>query len=1058
MLPLPLLAAVMAQPPPGRPPLPPPEDLPSVTVRWLDPSQQGRFAVEGARYACVVETLPARIAGLMVDGKGLLGPDGMTFGLEDAQGTAYQPAPVDVTPVWDVWRGRRWQPAADARARMNVWNAGPYYWDAHLLDIPLMTAADVGALRVPTAGPPLVDWDFSQGLAGWQALHNCTADPVAGTGLRLTLTGDDPYLQSPPINVPGPVVVALRLRQTSGGGAAFYWTDTGNPDYGGDRLRTFAVRADGEWHEYAVRLEPTGSLTRLRFDPPGSAGVVDLAWVRVLSAPDEQTRPPAPVRGEVVFHAHADRLHVEFRTDPVEGRPRPRTAVWKLDAPGARVLRAGPRPIVVIGQAAILGDEGSDFDPAAGLWRAPLQGDRPGALWVIRPLEQGADPAAAFAPELDPLPSSAVSLTDGHWHGYDPASGLYVVENLGRPAALSFEDAYKDPPRRLTTGFAFRNTDRPHTILVKGLSHVGCLEAAVLTDAYGFLLPVPVQVAKNFAGELEEPDDAGFGNAFFPLRLDAGEQHELQIHYLVQNWGIHPLKQVSSIRFFHIYWHLSTGASETTCFSHDWMRTADVIFRIPDFRPLSGPFWTGQPQHDCQQWPGFLQYNGTEGRLMYDRTTFRSISPCLARFTMSYHTADDTAAARVDVMEIPQRDEMRTFLRLRYDWTKPCEVRGDARLSFRWLNMWEKHRPAEILWTGPDGGTLSRPVEGTQPLLLGEPLGIEAPFVAAHGQGDNYHSVVLVTGFQARLGGRDLNQVAASAAFGDRDGSYWLTVPWETLTLQPGDFLEAEVMLLPHGEPTIPTLKPERERQWYGLQGPRITACSIGTKRQDFPAVIAAQDEVAAFSLEGGQDNLPVIVEGFREPGVPILWREGLWQDYQVHGGEGYQVEPDGRGGYRFTFVVPHRFGQKQELLVTRAGCTTGISRVFDRNGRVALQVPREGRFTLKAPAPFGPGRNVLQPDSGVVTFEGTATEVRELPLSVADAQGAVTLDVEAFDPAAVRLRTSGGPLTLRIGGLGTGATYRVVVAGREETRRADGGGLEIKVPAPGGPVNLTRL
>ena len=50
---------------------------------------------------------------------------------------------------------------------------------------------------------------------------------------------------------------------------------------------------------------------------------------------------------------------------------------------------------------------------------------------------------------------------------------------------------------------------------------------------------------------------------------------------------------------------------------------------------------------------------------MYRRTDFHSIAPNLARFTMHFRTSDDAANMRVEVIEIPQTDEARTFLRLR---------------------------------------------------------------------------------------------------------------------------------------------------------------------------------------------------------------------------------------------------------------------------------------------------------------------------------------------------------------------------------------------------------
>ena len=342
----------------------------------------------------------------------------------------------------------------------------------------------------------------------------------------------------------------------------------------------------------------------------------------------------------------------------------------------------------------------------------------------------------------------------------------------------------------------------------------------MLTDVYGFPLPVPTQVSKNFDGELEEPDDSAYGDTYFPVVLDPGESRALQLVQVNQNWGTHALKQVSSLRFFNIYWHLSTGSSETTCFTQNWMRIGESqILHIPDFRPLSGPLWSGQPQHDCLQWPGFLQYNDGTGRLIYERTVFESVSPNLTRFSLLYHTSDNAATAKLSVMEIPQRDEMRTFIHLRYDWQKAVTISGDARTQFRWLNVFEKRTPGTLFRTDGSGTTQTKTITASEtPPVLGELLSPDSPFAATQAtpftgprQGDSaqpdYHSMVLVRSFRARLGGQDRTQTALSARFTAKNGSYWFTVPDPTLTLQPGDFVDAEIMLMPHSGPTVPGTK-----------------------------------------------------------------------------------------------------------------------------------------------------------------------------------------------------------------------------------------------------------
>lgn len=1037
-----------------------PESMPTVTVRWEDPGQKEVFVVEGEAYQVRVATHPARLLSMRVGGRDLTGPEGVTPAFADAHGRLYRPAPRDVTPDWQVWIGQGYKPAPSSRARMNVWNATPYYWDAHLLDIPLITDDTVQALRAQGEGADLAAWDFRNDARGWQALNHCTLTPAAD-GLRVTLTGDDPFMGSAELTgLPvGPVLVLLRTRG-QGGSAALYWCEEGDAGYAANSVRTFALPGGGDWRETRVRLPLKGRLKTLRFDPPGSSGSLDVAAIRVL-----QDTPPdpahVPARGEIVFHARQEALHLEFRVSPAAGQPEPAMAVWTADGPAAVDVGQDGRAGLALGGetclAGLLAPPAGDFEDGGHTWRAPLAGSPPRTYWVLRPaspaqrVRPGISLAGLFREHLAPLAPEAVTVRDGWWLGYDPVSGLYRMQAVANTPAFSFESAYRVPSRRLVSGVAVTNDEQARRLVVKCATGVGNLPGAVLTDTAGFPLPVPVMVAKNFGGEREEPDDSGYGDAYFPLRLEPGERRAFHVMHVLQTWGNHMVKQVSSIRFFMIYWHLSVGLSESTCFSMDALGR-EFSYRIPDFRPLSGEFWPGQPQHGVGQFPGFLQYQpGNRTRLIYERTVFESTSPCLARFTMHYHTSDDAATAQISVLEAPQRDEMRTFLRFRYDWQKTVEIEGDARANFRWLNLHDRFHSERLLWLAAERGLQSRQLQGAaEPVALtGELLATDSPFVAtdADCKGEQYNCVTLVRSFRARLGGQDRPQPAMSADFSGRRG-FWLTVPDEKLTLQPGDFIDAEVMLMPHGEPTLPELKPVRERERFGSGRVKVEV-STGIRLADFPVRVAAAGEVARFSVEGGFDLLPLIVEGFSHWGVPLLWQGNLWQDQQQHGGDGYQVEPDANGGYRFVFVYPIRTGQKLSFMVTRADCTTGISRLADANGDLVLESLAEGEFRLQAPVLFAPGTNRIDAAVGLVQFSGHGRTVRAVPVSVTELpEGRGTVEIVSWSPGEVQVRTDGQTARFSVSRLPPGARCEVLLDDRAVETTADGGGtLAVAVP-----------
>ena len=629
--------------------------------------------------------------------------------------------------------------------------------------------------------------------------------------------------------------------------------------------------------------------------------------------------------------------------------------------------------------------------------------------------------------------------------------------------AFGFEQAFLNPNREAAVTVTLRDGEKtPRGMVVKCATGIGNLEAAVLTDPFGFPLPVPVQVSKNFSGEMEEPDDTAFGDSYFPLTLTPGERRTFRVVHLTQNWGDHPLKQVSSIRFNNIYWHLSTGASESTCLTQNWLEIGrSGIMAIPDFRPRSGPMYVDQPQHDCEQWPGFLQYNNGASRLIYERTSFQSVSPNLARVTMQYHTSDNAATAKISIMEFPQRDEMRTFVHLRYDWQQPATIAGDARLNFRWLNLFEKSRPETLFWTDVNGATKSLPTTASdKPLLVGEPLSLQSPFVAIQGSltpvtpnaaaeiGKNFHCIVLVRKFHARLGGIEYKQPTFSAQFGAQDGAFWLTAPIDSLVLKPGDYVDADVMLMPFAGPTQPNFVAERERlQRFGTKIPVLTEVTVGTKVHDFPATVQAADEVAACTMSGGYDEMPLIVEGFKKPGVPLLWRDGVYQNQQVIGGDGYQVEPDGAGGFRFTLVYPIREGQRIPLMVTRADCTSGISRVHEVNGFLTIDAPASGAFTLKTPVLFAAGRNSATFGSPTYSFRGTASSIHQAPIRLTLASGDAAV---VINDAGNGVTTTGAASTVTFTNLTPGAVYTVTVNGAiAQMTTANDGTLSVNANSP---------
>jgi archaellin len=152
--------------------------------------------------------------------------------------------------------------------------------------------------------------------------------------------------------------------------------------------------------------------------------------------------------------------------------------------------------------------------------------------------------------------------------------------------------------------------------------------------------------------------------------------------------------------------------------------------------------------------------------------------------------------------------------------------------------------------------------------------------------------------------------------------------------------------------------------------------------------------------------------------------------------------------------VYPIRKGQTQQFLVTRAGCTTGISRLRDVNGLPVIESPSVGTFTLKAPVIFGPGRNTVTAGSQVIDFTGTAKSVRALPVSVSVSAGKATVEIDA---SGLAVKTTGSAAVLTFSYLAPGAAYDVTINGVAVRRTATNGVIQVQTTGQECTVRLAR-
>ena len=154
----------------------------------------------------------------------------------------------------------------------------------------------------PLLDPAIQQWTFDRGTEGWVAEHHCTVSADAGM-LKIRVTGDDPYLHRR-VNAPGGhVVLEIRARSSTTGNGSVYWTTADSPRRGEDKVKSFGLRHDGQWHDYSVPFLAPGTLLDLRIDPGQTPGNFEIDRIRLV------TRKQHPLRVERVQIADG---HVRF--------------------------------------------------------------------------------------------------------------------------------------------------------------------------------------------------------------------------------------------------------------------------------------------------------------------------------------------------------------------------------------------------------------------------------------------------------------------------------------------------------------------------------------------------------------------------------------------------------------------------------------------------------------------------------------------------------------------------------------------------------------------------
>lgn len=690
------------------------------------------------------------------------------------------------------------------------------------------------------------------------------------------------------------------------------------------------------------------------------------------------------VRGEVVFHAYPERLYMEVELHgTADVAIASAEAEWTLNGEsydryltneGASDVssqtayqKARPEPHAVLGVAGRQGIFGLILPDSAGTSELALVEDA-GRLHLTQKLSlkkraektrEGnarwstgdsqslharlfVDDAGGFSNlrsarvlEANPLDGEAFDVKgDASFKGYNSRRGHYTVATRSGQSVSYF---YEHPQYMAVAPLSITNDGRARKIYVKheDALHAGRIEAGIVTDTAGFALPVLVQGSKNFSGEDEEPfynpGDPAYNESYFPLILSPQEELELRSYHAFQNWGNHPLKQISSLQAWMPYYQMTVGVTETTCYvpfrfggaAPDSVWTHPVESRpsgiwAADLRGVSGTQWEDQPQYDNVGGHRFFHYRtgGESHYLRYLRSRFVMTSPNLALWGMDYVTEEEEANVHFRVFEAPQQDQTRNFTTMRIDFEEPLRIENPAE-NLHLVSIdtrTQQLRYETVGYIGEDGELVERSTNDRGQLPQGAVLAKKAPLVGMYRvtPESNKHgnNALLVRDFEGTIGGTPVERLAVTVdTLGEEDLMLSLTLPGEeAVQFEPGDYLELDLMLTPYGKVGEGFEAPLTARRHYGLNPPRVNVTE-GKRVEHFPSrVRVTPAATAAFSIEGGNSVIPVLVEGFRDYHPPRLEvkREGGWKKVEMtaQGNEGHHTYLTEDRRYGFVFLA----------------------------------------------------------------------------------------------------------------------------------------------------------
>ena len=892
------------------------------------------------------------------------------------------------------------------QARVNLYRLGYYYYDVHILEQDFVNSMTVeNSVSVP--------------IESFTGYKHVSKPQISNGELNTTIINQEDPQVFAATNSPASDFNYLQFsfKGKSVGAITVYIIAGDKNTHNESQSFVVEVTSDGSWHTYTVPLNSStipgysGTIKGIRFDFGGAVNtpvaIKDVSYknIKVDSMPLSLDR---------VFHTFPDKLHQEIHVVAYKDTTNvaeigveykfPWDSVEKIvakDASGlvydlknvdwntAEYIAVDVKDVGVIGF--ILPYDAENYSltaakkhgnllielvgtPEKGTILAPTNSTANDYRMGCRIYTDETHDFAAFIEEAycerNPLTEKNITVDTEKFvrgaklKGYDGIRGVYQITLKG---AINFNDPYyKNSNLHYNASFSIKGDGHDRSLYMMTFTSSGCLECATILDESNTLLPIPLQVSKNFS-EKEEPfyncGDSTYGETFFPVVLGGDEEQYYTVLNIYQNWGNYPLKQISSIGYYMPYYHLSTGVTESNCIS-PWYNRGKNLWTLPDHRPMSMPkssdlekqysSYGNQPQTPNAGLHYFLQYTDADGNYVsseYVDNYIASYGPTYADITMNYLSDDGKIKISYRHVEMPQTDENRAYYVMTYEVLEDVVI-NDFLQDFSFYTMTGFINYERVGYLDKNNQPQANRVnEKTKPTkyILGDKCPYFSLFYCTKIK-EYANLAFLIYDSEFIIGGERRDDL--SFAIVDHNYSVRLTLDADKITLKAGDRFTINSIIMPWGGGYIQN----GGTQYHAENDKNVQNVRLNTLLNPFkatavencttvdswflPEVVTTNGKSATFTVSGGYDidpkapdavNVTVRADGFTtltRPKVEVLEGEN-WVSYELSSVntpdangrgvdyDGYQVHYNADGTLSYSFVVTVTDGVSRTFRIT---------------------------------------------------------------------------------------------------------------------------------------------